>query len=429
MIGETIIQLSQLMMSEKQTIQKKLYNLQESDKVRGKIKIQADAIKKTEDIIKFQITANLQSRKFLCFGEDNPYLMIERGKIEQPGEWMRVFKTEFKYDEVNPWWDAYQMSMTNFCNNNKTLPIRISVRSYRNAGNHPFYGTVVTTTREIEMAPGNQIEIKDKNGKVQGTLKFNRFELDMRRGLVEYLSEGWQMEVHVGIDFTLSNLEISDYRSLHRQGDTGVMNQYEKAIFEVCNVMMPYARRRKFYAYGFGAVPTYLGMNEIQRVWNLKKGNGKVDGTLGVLEQYYKAINGSILAGPTYFADLFNKIKLQIMDNMMQNGKDNKIYHVVIIITDGCCHDMEATKKILVEMSSMPFSAVIVGVGTGDFEQMEELDADEKVLTDADGNEALRDIVQLVKYEDFKDLGMRELAFEVLGEVPDQFVDYQVMKE
>jgi hypothetical protein len=50
---------------------------------------------------------------------------------------------------------------------------------------------------------------------------------------------------------------------------------------------------------------------------------------------------------------------------------------------------------------------------------MEELDADEKVLTDGEGNEALRDIVQLVKYEDFKDLGMRELAFEVLGEVPD----------
>ena len=50
---------------------------------------------------------------------------------------------------------------------------------------------------------------------------------------------------------------------------------------------------------------------------------------------------------------------------------------------------------------------------------MEELDADEKVLTDNDKNEALRDIVQLVKYEDFKDLGMRELAFEVLGEVPD----------
>ena len=70
-------------------------------------------------------------------------------------------------------------------------------------------------------------------------------------------------------------------------------------------------------------------------------------------------------------------------------------------------------------MSTMPFSAVIVGVGTGDFSMMEELDADQNVLVDKDGQAAQRDIVQFVRYEDFKDLGMRELAFEVLGEVPD----------
>ena len=89
---------------------------------------------------------------------------------------------------------------------------------------------------------------------------------------------------------------------------------------------------------------------------------------------------------------------------------------------------MEKTKRILVEMSGMPFSAVIVGVGEDeDFDDMEELDADATVLKDKEGNAAVRDIVQFVKYSEFKELGMRELALEVLGEVPDQFVDYQVM--
>ena len=59
---------------------------------------------------------------------------------------------------------------------------------------------------------------------------------------------------------------------------------------------------------------------------------------------------------------------------------------------------------------------------------MEVLDADDTVLRDRHGNTAARDVVQLVKYNDFKNLGMRELALEVLGEVPDQFVDYMVMK-
>lgn len=44
-------------------------------------------------------------------------------------------------------------------------------------------------------------------------------------------------------------------------------------------------------------------------------------------------------------------------------------------------------------MSGMPFSAVVVGVGNSDFEDMEILDADEQVLTDEKGNEAVRDIV------------------------------------
>jgi copine 5/8/9 len=101
----------------------------------------------------------------------------------------------------------------------------------------------------------------------------------------------------------------------------------------------------------------------------------------------------------------------------------------VIIITDGNCHDMAMTKKLLVSLSGMPFSAVVLGVGDGDFEDMEVLDADATVLTDDNGNEAIRDVVQLVRYNDFKDLGMRELAIEVLGEVPDQFVDYMVMMD
>lgn len=83
------------------------------------------------------------------------------------------------------------MSMTDFCNNNKQSPIRLSVKSYVNAGEHPIYGSVTTTTREIEMTHDKTLWLQDAQGRVTGSIKFNRFELDMRRGLVEYLSEGW----------------------------------------------------------------------------------------------------------------------------------------------------------------------------------------------------------------------------------------------
>ena len=113
-------------------------------------------------------------------------------------------------------------------------------------------------------------------------------------------------------------------------------------------------------------------------------------------------------------------MKEQITESLDQTGLEgNRLYHVVIIITDGNCHDMDETKRLLVSLSKMPFSAVVIGVGDGDFAEMEILDADGEVLTDPEGNEAIRDIVQLVQYGDFADLGQRELALEVLGELPD----------
>ena len=152
---------------------------------------------------------------------------------------------------------------------------------------------------------------------------------------------------------------------------------------------------------------------------------------MGVLQAYQKAINGTKLAGPTYFGKYLALIENEILENIKYGHEKNREYHLAIIITDGACHDMIETRRLLVNMSGMPFSSVIVGVSVDpeneDFADMEKLDADEEVLKDEHGRAAVRDIVQLVKYNDFKDLGMRELALEVLGEVPDQFVDYMVM--
>ncbi len=149
--------------------------------------------------------------------------------------------------------------MTEFCNNNKILPLRFSVFNYRNSGAPKLYGSVDTTTRDIEMLAGGNMELLDSKGKVKGTICFNQFQMDMRPSLLDYLSHGWQMQVTIAIDFTLSNLEITDQKSLHRQMLNGDMNQYEKAVFEVCNVMCKYAKDGAFNVYGFGGIPHYMG--------------------------------------------------------------------------------------------------------------------------------------------------------------------------
>ncbi len=79
-------------------------------------------------------------------------------------------------------------------------------------------------------------------------------------------------------------------------------------------------------------------------------------------------------------------------------------------------------------MSYYPISVIIVGMGNADFKDMEMLDADQNVLTDASGRNAARDIIQFVKFEDMTELASVEVAENILLEVPHHFVDYMVLR-
>ena len=87
------------------------------------------------------------------------------------------------------------------------------------------------------------------------------------------------------------------------------MNPYEKAIFEVCNVMVKYAKDGAFNVYGFGGIPHYLNTvktTKVSRLWNLNgEDNPACRGTMEVLKAYQKGILNSTLAGPSYFGKLF----------------------------------------------------------------------------------------------------------------------------
>ena len=107
---------------------------------------------------------------------------------------VRVEKSNVMFDSTEPWWETMQLTMTEFCNNNKFLPIRLSVYSFSNSGDNKMYGSVTTTTREIEMLQDEKkLQLKDDNGKVAGILTFKQFEMDMKPSLVEYLNTGWEM--------------------------------------------------------------------------------------------------------------------------------------------------------------------------------------------------------------------------------------------
>lgn len=85
---------------------------------------------------------------------------------------------------------------------------------------------------------------------------------------------------------------------------------------------------------------------------------------------------------------------------------------------------MPRTKQLMVELSAMPCSVIIIGLGEeAEFDNMYQLDGDSpNRLHDDQGRPVLRDIVQFVEFVNAVKNG--DLAEQVLKEIPTQFLGF-----
>ena len=98
------------------------------------------------------------------------------------------------------------------------------------------------------------------------------------------------------------------------------------------------------------------------------------------------------------------------------------MYQTLLILTDGEIHDMDKVVDLIVKNTDLPFSIIIVGIGTAGFSNMERLDGDSG-LYGSNGQKAARDIVQFVPYRDVQ-YNPDVLAKQLLAELPGQVVQY-----
>eukprot|EP01029_Cantina_marsupialis_P003193 TRINITY_DN1303_c0_g3_i1.p1 TRINITY_DN1303_c0_g3~~TRINITY_DN1303_c0_g3_i1.p1 ORF type:complete len:339 (+),score=115.67 TRINITY_DN1303_c0_g3_i1:192-1208(+) len=235
---------------------------------------------------------------------------------------------------------------------------------------------------------------------------------------LDYISGGCELNLTVAVDFTGSNGNPKSPSSLHYISTN--MNEYQCALSAVGQILMNYDSDQMIPMYQFGGVPPGLGTQHCYPI-NLNPAAPEVCGVQGMLECYQQGIQTIGLSGPTYFSHILRTvIERTKMEGCMQ---DVQKYQLLLILTDGVINDMQQTIANLVEMSAMPISVVIVGVGNANFDSMEMLDGDDGVLKSG-GRAAVRDIVQFVPFRDFKHKHFSYLAKHTLAEIPGQFLKY-----
>jgi len=381
----------------------------------------------------------LDAKDWFGFGSSDPFLTIS--KAGEYGQWTVVHRTEVLKSNLNPNWAQFTLSVASLCNADHQRTLKFSVDDWNMNGSHSHIGEFTTTVAELvecgrastkkEFALVSQKK-KAKKGikyKNSGTIRVNSSHLELQPTFLDFISNGTEMSFTVAVDFTASNGNPQDPRSLHYNDPTGAPNQYITAIRSVGEIIQDYDSDKLFPALGFGARIPPDGRVSHEFFLNLTA-DPYCAGVDGILAAYLQSLHNVQLYGPTNFAPVINHVAK--FARAYQTDPSN--YFVLLIITDGIITDLDATKNAVIAASSLPLSIIIVGVGSEDFSAMDELDSDDQLLSH-NGQTAKRDIVQFVEMQKFvnrvggqvtwnKDL----LAREVLFEIPDQLVGYMKSK-
>ena len=267
----------------------------------------------------------------------------------------------------------------------------------------------------LDFVNGQSFEIKVNkiNFKI-----ISKSEITKNFSFIDYLKSGVEIGLSVAIDFTNSNGDPRDPRSLHYIYGREP-NQYERAITSCGNILSYYDYDQLYPCFGFGAKIEGKG----HRLFNLNfESNPNIQYIEGIIQAYHAAINYVQLYGPTFFGPI-----IKAVINLIKNEYNNLKYHILLILTDGKIDDIDDTIDQLVEASFLPLSVIIVGIGKGDFSNMVLLDADENPLIDSKGVKAVRDLVQFVPFLKYES-NSQKLANELLAEIPRQILEYYEFK-
>ncbi|KAK4746690.1 hypothetical protein SAY87_025727 [Trapa incisa] len=180
----------------------------------------------------------------------------------------------------------------------------------------------------------------------------------------------------VGIDFTKSN-EWTGAKSFNRQSLHHIgsgLNPYEQAISIVGKTLAAFDEDNLIPCFGFGDASTHD-----QDVFSFYPDDRFCNGFEEVLHRYREIVPHLRLAGPTSFAPVIE----MAMATVQKSGGQ---YHVLLIIADGqvtrsvdteigqLSPQERKTVEAIVEASKFPLSIILVGVGDGPWDMMEEFD-------------------------------------------------------
>jgi hypothetical protein len=330
------------------------------------------------------------------------------------GQAQRLYQSEVIDDNLDPLWKSQPvMDIQMLCSGNLDAKVLRFTCSDEDLTSNDYMGEFMCSLQEL-LTPNAEFRLVDpkKPSEFYGYIRLAQAHFTQEPDFLELLKAGLQLNIAFSVDFTGSNLECKNPKSLHFYHPTQP-NQYIQSMIAVSDVVQEYDSDRQFPCFGFGAI--LPNSHEANHFFHLNLGpNPYITGMQAVIDTYVQTVQQVRFYGPTNFAPTIRNVA---------NGARQApgVYTILLIMTDGEITDMGETIREIQAAVDAPLSILIVGIGNADFGSMEKLDGDNGVPL------AKRDIVQFVPMRDFSTRPPEELAAALLAEIPNQVTAWAMM--
>lgn len=377
-----------------------------------------------EDTISIQFCGR-KLRKMDFIGDSDPYYTLSR--LLPNKQTQILYTSEVIDNNLNPDWKAQPTLKVAQCMgqdpSEKTLLLECfdkDVFGKKGMGSVRLsVDDLLGASRDLSVSFALVKENKKENH--YGNIHVKKCDIVRAVTFSDLLSSGWQVNMVAAVDFTASNGDPKDIMSLHHNSPHQP-NEYVKALWSVGDILLDYDTDKNVPAFGFGAM---MPDGQVSHHFHLNlEPNPYVQGLPGLLAAYQRALSVVKLYGPTNFAPT-----IRATSEGARQAERDRIYTILLILTDGEITDIDETIDALVESDDVALSIIIVGVGNNcDFAAMDQLDGDGAVLVSRRGRKSRRDLVQFVPMREYVNRPSASLAAEVLREVPAQVERWAIIK-
>ena len=144
----------------------------------------------------------------------NVFYILKRYRDDD--DYVSVYTSEpirnHRYDENE--WEEFEIELTHLCNGDEYKPLRFELFEQLKKGKTKMLGACdfslwdINTDKKLDHRLQN-----DKN--IIGMIRWIKWEVNTKYTFLDYLFGGWDIEVVIAIDFTLTNKPINDPKSFH----------------------------------------------------------------------------------------------------------------------------------------------------------------------------------------------------------------------